>query len=70
MILSAICVGHVQSLTIQPEGEGIPGVIANKQYNGREIHYSIQYRDEILTVYTSCQTEYNPGDHISLTLSA
>ena len=59
-----------EQLTIQPEGEGIPGVIANKQYNGREIHYSIQYRDEILTVYTSCQTEYNPGDHISLTLSA
>ena len=59
-----------EQLTIQPEGEGIPGVIANKQYNGREIHYSIQYRDEILTVYTGCQTEYNPGDHISLTLSA
>ena len=59
-----------EQLTIQPEGEGIPGVIANKQYNAREIHYSIQYRDEILTVYTGCQTEYNPGDHISLTLSA
>lgn len=59
-----------EQLTIQPEGEGIPGVIANKQYNGREIHYSVQYRDEILTVYTGCQTEYNPGDHISLTLSA
>ena len=59
-----------EQLTIQPEGDGIPGIIANKQYNGREIHYSVQYRDEILTVYAGCQTEYNPGDHISLTLSA
>ena len=59
-----------EQLTIHPEGNGIPGVIANKQYNGREIHYSIQYHNEILTVYANCQTEYNPGDRISLTLSA
>ncbi len=59
-----------EQLSIKPEGEGIPGVIANKQYNGREIHYSVQYRDEILTVYSNCLAEYNPGDRISLTLSA
>lgn len=59
-----------EQLSIQPEGEGIPAIITNKQYNGREIHYSVQYRDEILTVYAGCQTEYNTGDHISLTLSA
>ena len=59
-----------EQFSIHPDGEGIPGVITNKQYNGREIHYSIQYRDDILTVYDSSQTEYNPGDHISLTLSA
>ena len=59
-----------EQLSIQPEDQGIPGVITNKQYNGREIHYSVQYHDEILTVYSSCQTEYNPGDRISLTLSA
>ena len=59
-----------EQFSIHPDGEGIPGVITNKQYNGREIHYSIQYRDDILTVYDNSQTEYNPGDHISLTLSA
>ncbi|HJC47168.1 MAG TPA: ABC transporter ATP-binding protein [Candidatus Lachnoclostridium pullistercoris] len=59
-----------EQFSIHPEGEGIPGVIANKQYNGREIHYSIQYHDDILTVYDSSQNEYNPGDRISLTLSA
>ena len=59
-----------EQLVIHPEGQGIPGVITNKQYNGREIHYSVRYHDEILTVYAGCLTEYNPGDRVSLTLSA
>ena len=59
-----------EQLTIQPEGNGIQGIIVNKQYNGREIHYSVQYRDEVLTIYAGCQAEDNPGDHISFTLSA
>ena len=59
-----------EQLTIQPEGNGIQGIIVNKQYNGREIHYSVQHRDEVLTIYAGCQAEYNPGDHISFTLSA
>lgn len=59
-----------EQFSIGPEGTGIPGIIANKQYNGREIHYSVQYGEEIFTVYTSCQTEYNLGDRVSLTLTA
>lgn len=59
-----------EQLAIQPEGNGIPGIIVNKQYNGREIHYAVQYRDEVFTIYAGCQAEYNPGDHISFTLRA
>ncbi len=59
-----------EQINILPEGKGLPAIIAGKQYNGREIHYSVQYRDEIFTVYSSFQTEYNPGDQVSLTLSA
>lgn len=59
-----------EQIHILPEGKGLPGIITNKQYNGREIHYSVQYRDEIFTVYSSFQTEYNPGDRVSFTLSA
>ena len=59
-----------EQLLISPEGQGMPGIIANKQYNGREIHYSVQYHDQILTVYSSSQTEFDPGDRVSITLTA
>ncbi len=52
------------------DGLGLSGVITNKQYNGREIHYSVRYRDEILNVYTDSRDEYKPGDRISLMLTA
>jgi len=49
--------------------EGLKGEITNKQYSGREIHYSVSCQGEIFTVYADSLEDYNTGDHVRLTFS-
>ena len=52
---------------INKAGKGIMGVIVNKQYNGRENHYTIQSHDDLYTVYTDEKTHFENGENIFLT---
>lgn len=57
-----------EEIRLTTEGEGIPGIITNKQYNGREIHYSVKNGDEQYTVYTSAAEDYAAGQHIRMVI--
>jgi iron(III) transport system ATP-binding protein len=54
---------------ISTEEKGLEGEITNKQYSGREIHYSVSCQGEIFTVYSDTLDNYNTGDHVRLTFS-
>ncbi len=45
---------------------GLEGEIANKQYNGREIHYSVLCQGGMFTVYAGGFEEYRIGDSVRL----
>ncbi|MBE6071939.1 MAG: ABC transporter ATP-binding protein [Clostridium butyricum] len=49
------------------EGEnslgGISGIIVNKQYQGREIHYSVKCNNGVYTVY-ECNNKFNVDDKV------
>ena len=48
------------------DGSGLPGVIREKQYNGREIHYAVSCQDDLFSVYTSAAENYAIGDEVYL----
>lgn len=51
---------------ITKENKGIPGVIVNRQYNGREIHYNVQCGEELYTVYTGVQDDFQINEQVYL----
>ena len=55
-----------EQFKIEKEGSGLPGVITNRQYNGREIHYTVQYKENMFTVYSGQDEVYQPGDAVKL----
>lgn len=59
-----------EQFILKKDGIGLNGIITNRQYNGREIHYSVKYRDSILTVYSDSHDEYEPGEQVKLILPA
>ncbi len=50
--------------------QGLPATITNRQYNGREIQYSLLQNGEQIRVYTDCREIYNPGEQVQLVFSA
>ncbi len=48
------------------EGEGIPGVVTNRQYNGRENHYTVQSGEAFYTVYAPDTVMFEEGETIRL----
>lgn len=59
-----------EEFRITTEGRGLPATITNKQYNGREIHYSVDSQGRQMTVYTDIGEEYQPGEKVRLVLGA
>lgn len=59
-----------EQFTIKEEGSGLRAVIKNKQYHGREIHYTVNYRNQLFTVYDDSVKEFEPGEEVRLVLSA
>lgn len=49
---------------------GIPGVVTNRQYTGREFAYSIQCESGLVTAYGGCRDVFAPGEAVRLTTSA
>ena len=55
-----------EQFRIAARGRGLEGKIANKQYNGREIHYAVRCQGSIFTVYADAFEDYRPGDSVRL----
>lgn len=51
---------------INAAGDGIPGVIAGCQYNGRENHYLVQSGEKLYTVYAKETEHYQNGTAVYL----
>ena len=65
-ILKGICPVRPEEFEIHRDGHGIHGQITNRQYNGREIHYTIQVDENQFTVYTGQDEIYQEGEKILL----
>lgn len=61
-----ICPIRPEQLRLSGEGEGLAGVVQEKQYNGREIHYAVASGDELFTVYAPAAENYAIGDEVYL----
>lgn len=59
-----------EQFLIQQGGSGLKAIVRNKQYNGREIHYTVDYDHQMLTVYAGIEEEFDPGDEVRLVFSA
>lgn len=53
-------------LQIKKDGNGVAGRIANRQYCGREIHYSVEYPGGLITVYAPMHCAYNLEEPVVL----
>jgi iron(III) transport system ATP-binding protein len=47
-------------------GNGIEGVITNKQYNGREIHYTVRVNEDEYNIYAQSATRMDIGERATL----
>lgn len=54
-------------LQIEKHGNGIPGKIRNRQYCGREVHYSVESAGSLITVYAPIQASYDLNEMVVLT---
>lgn len=63
-IPKGICPLRPEELTVNREGQGMKAVILNKQYNGREIHYTVQSEQGICTIYTSNFQKFDEGENV------
>lgn len=61
-----VCPIRPEQFRLAEDGSGLPGVIREKQYNGREIHYAVSCQDDLFSVYTSAAENYAIGDEVYL----
>lgn len=55
-----------EQFRISHEELGLEGIITNKQYAGREIHYSISCQGDIFTVYAPAGDDFAVGERVRL----
>ena len=61
-----VCPIRPEQFRLAEDGSGLPGVIREKQYNGREIHYAVSCQEDLFSVYTSAAENYAIGDEVYL----
>lgn len=61
-----LCPLRPEQLRLTEEDKGLPAVVREKQYNGREIHYAVSCRDELYTVYAPAADNYSVGEEVHL----
>lgn len=59
-----------EQFRIAPGGSGLDAVVTNRQYNGREIQYSLLCGERNVTVYASNRERFTPGDKVKLVYMA
>ncbi len=55
-----------EEFRISRDENGLSGIITNKQYNGREIHYSVRSEKSNFTVYAKATEEFHIDETINL----
>ncbi|TQQ84368.1 ABC transporter ATP-binding protein [Peptacetobacter hominis] len=60
-----ICPVRPDEIIITKDTDGTEGVVVNRQYNGRENHYTVKAGDVDYKIYSS-DTEYHTGDKVYL----
>jgi iron(III) transport system ATP-binding protein len=55
-----------EQFKISYDGAVISGKIVNKQYQGREIHYTINCNGNLFTVYSPNDEDYDPEESVNL----
>ncbi|MBC2578746.1 ABC transporter ATP-binding protein [Clostridium sp. DJ247] len=55
-----------EQLKLSREEEGIPGVIRNVQYQGKETHYNVEVLNQLITVYDTGFNNYILGEKINI----
>lgn len=55
-----------EQFVINVDKRGLKGIIKNKQYQGREIHYNIEYNNQLLNVYSGIDEDFNVGEEVYL----
>ena len=61
-----ICPLRPEQIHLCQEGAGLPGVIREKQYNGREIHYAVACGKQIFTIYAPAAESFQVGEEVRL----
>ena len=61
---SDVCPLRPEQLKLNDTGIGIPVVIRDKQYMGREIHYVITSKKNIYNIYTPTEEEFTVGEEV------
>ncbi len=59
-----LCPLRPEQIHLCRSGAGLPGVVRQKQYNGREIHYSVACQDKLLTVYAPAAESFRVGEEV------
>jgi iron(III) transport system ATP-binding protein len=64
-----LCPVRPEQFSLSYTGEGIEGTITNVQYQGKEIHYTIDIDSELLTIHEdSQQNNFDVGDRVYINL--
>lgn len=61
-----VCPVRPEQLSMNRVGCGIHGIVREKQYNGREIHYAVSSGNDLFTVYTSAGERFAIGEEVYL----
>lgn len=59
-----------EQFAISRTQRGLEAVITNRQFCGRETHYSLRHGDNNLQVVTDCSETFQPGETVQLVFSA
>lgn len=63
----ALCPIRPEQIRLGREGKGLPVVVKERQYNGREVHYMVADDKETYTVYAPAGRDFAIGDTVYMT---
>ena len=55
-----------EQFVLAGEGQGLAVEVTNRQYNGREFQYTVDYKGQDLVVYAGCTERFEPGAKLVL----
>lgn len=61
-----VCPIRPEQIQMNRLGQGIHGIIREKQYNGREIHYAVSSGNDLYTIYAGASERFNIGEEVYL----